>query len=69
VTFVQNVWDGGMEVDTFHTFHWGDIDKDGVWKAHLHSIEQVQRLLLASAQRQGVPFPGLLGSPYGPSHP
>lgn len=45
-----------MEVDTFHTFHWGDSGKDGVWKGNPQNIADVRRLLAESAQRQGVPW-------------
>lgn len=45
------------EVDTFHTFHWGDKDSDGVWRENLDNVDDVRRLLQESAVRQKVDFP------------
>lgn len=46
-----------MEVDTFHTFHWGDKGDDGVWKGNPEHIQDVRRLLAESSVRQKVEFP------------
>lgn len=43
-----------MEVDTFHTFHWGDKGPDGVWKGNPAHIPDVRRLQAESAKRQGI---------------
>ena len=48
-----------MEVDTFHTFHWGDKDEDGVWRAIPENIEDLRTLFRESAARQGVEWPTL----------
>jgi len=55
--FVRQKWDEGYEVDTFHTFHWGDIEPDGVWRGHRENVADVRRLLSESAKRQGLSFP------------
>ncbi|TFY75811.1 hypothetical protein EWM64_g8201 [Hericium alpestre] len=56
-TFVRNKWNESMEVDTFHTFHWGDRDAAGVWRGNPVNIRDVSRLLQDSAERQHVQFP------------
>ncbi|KAI0947456.1 hypothetical protein AcW1_007678 [Taiwanofungus camphoratus] len=56
-TFVRQMWSEGHEVDTFHTFHWGDRGPDGIWKSNPDHIPDVRRLLAESAQRQGLDFP------------
>ncbi|CCM01884.1 uncharacterized protein FIBRA_03955 [Fibroporia radiculosa] len=55
-TFVRQKWLQGYEVDTFHTFHWGDRDEDSVWRGKPEHIADVRMLLTESAQRQGVTF-------------
>ncbi|KAI6027519.1 hypothetical protein BKA83DRAFT_4230148 [Pisolithus microcarpus] len=35
-SFVRQKWVEGFEVDTFHTFHWGERGSDGVWKGNYH---------------------------------
>ncbi|KAJ6559904.1 hypothetical protein B0H19DRAFT_944947 [Mycena capillaripes] len=52
-SFVRNQWADGFEVDTFHTFHWGDPTQDG-WKAHDGIVEDTRRVLVESAARQGI---------------
>ena len=52
--FVRKQWRNGYEVDTFHTFHWGEKDESGVWKAIPESVPDVRRLLAESARRQGI---------------
>ncbi|THH11027.1 hypothetical protein EW145_g935 [Phellinidium pouzarii] len=53
-SFVREAWSNDMEVDTFHTFHWGDKDASGVWRAIPENIDDVRLLLRESAARQGV---------------
>ncbi|KAL0961034.1 hypothetical protein HGRIS_006024 [Hohenbuehelia grisea] len=39
--FVRQKWEAGLEVDTFHTFHWGEKGADGVWKGnHSHVADE-----------------------------
>jgi len=56
-SFVRQKWAEGREVDTFHTFHWGDKGTDGVWREDSDSIDDVRGLLQESATRQKVDFP------------
>lgn len=42
------------QVDTFHTFHWGERGDDDVWRAHPGIVEDVRRVLAESAARQGI---------------
>lgn len=58
-TFVRQKWAQGFEVDTFHTFHWGDRGSDGVWRGNPEHIADVRSLLVESARRQGVAFPAV----------
>jgi len=51
-TFVRQKWAEGLEVDTFHTFHWGDKDTDGVWRENPENIVDMRNLLKESAMRQ-----------------
>ncbi|KAI0317777.1 hypothetical protein OF83DRAFT_98452 [Amylostereum chailletii] len=55
--FVRKQWKVGLEVDTFHTFHWGDVDQDGVWKARPELIDDTRMLLKQSAARQNTKLP------------
>jgi len=57
--FVRGQWAQGREVDTFHTFHWGEKNENGgsAWEPRPERIGAVRRLLEDSAARQGVPFP------------
>ncbi|KAI0269812.1 hypothetical protein BC834DRAFT_863487 [Gloeopeniophorella convolvens] len=59
--FVRGKWAEGREVDTFHTFHWGEPSgADGAWVPHPERVGDVRRLLQDSAARQGVvSFPGM----------
>ncbi|KAI0056282.1 hypothetical protein BV25DRAFT_1634477 [Artomyces pyxidatus] len=59
-SFVREKWAAGYEVDTFHTFHWGDPDADGEWRASPGNVQDVRLLLGESARRQGVAFPNLI---------
>ncbi|KAG8906638.1 hypothetical protein FRB99_006426 [Tulasnella sp. 403] len=56
-TFVRQKWEEGYEVDSFHTYHWGDKGPDGVWRADPHSVEEVRRVLSDSFKRQGMAIP------------
>ncbi|KAA1469962.1 hypothetical protein DENSPDRAFT_654147 [Dentipellis sp. KUC8613] len=56
-TFVRNKWNEGFEVDTFHTFHWGDRDEAGVWRGNHENIADVRELLRESALRQFTNLP------------
>ncbi|KAH7913341.1 hypothetical protein BJ138DRAFT_1146234 [Hygrophoropsis aurantiaca] len=57
-SFVRQQWKAGFEVDTFHTFHWGDRDPvDGEWRSNHEHIADVRSLLRESAERQGIEFP------------
>ncbi|TCD62315.1 hypothetical protein EIP91_007082 [Steccherinum ochraceum] len=60
-SFVRQKWTEGFEVDTFHTFHWGDVQDDGVWRGNPAHIPDVRRLLVESAERQKVDFPIRIG--------
>lgn len=61
-SFVRQKWEEGLEVDTFHTFHWGDKGEDGVWRGEPRHIEDVRRLLYESAERQGITWSGAVPS-------
>lgn len=54
---MRQQWEKGLEVDTFHTFHWGDKGPDGVWRGNAEHISDVRKLLAQSAARQGIPWP------------
>jgi len=56
-TFVRQMWAQNYEVDTFHTFHWGDRDSDGIWRGKPEHITDVRNLFAESAHRQGIEFP------------
>lgn len=57
--FVRQKWAEGMEVDTFHTYHWGKKDSEGLWAETPGSIQDMRKLLQESAMRQGVDFPNI----------
>jgi len=50
--FVRQQWEMGYEVDTFHTFHWGDIE-GGRFKAHIGIIDEARAVMRESFKRQG----------------
>ncbi|KAI0036553.1 hypothetical protein K488DRAFT_40997, partial [Vararia minispora EC-137] len=50
--FVRQQWREGKEVDTFHTFHWGEKQGDGVWRGDSSLIEDTRAVLQESAARQ-----------------
>lgn len=56
-SFVRQKWEEGYEVDTFHTFHWGERGDDNVWRANYENVEDIRRLLRESAERQQIVFP------------
>ena len=56
--FVRGQWAQGREVDSFHSFHWGEPSGEGGrWEPRPERIRDVQQLLHESAARQGIPFP------------
>lgn len=63
-SFVRQKWAEGYEVDTFHTFHWGERGEDGVWQGDYRHVADVRYLLRESAHRQGMGdvFPLNLGN-------
>jgi hypothetical protein len=69
-SFVRQTWAQGYEVDTFHTFHWGERDEDGVWRGDHGHVADVRHLLRESANRQGLGdvFPVNLGDDAGTAH-
>ena len=56
---MRGVWGAGGEVDTFHTFHWGERGADGAWRADPAHVPDIRALLAESAARQGVEFPAV----------
>lgn len=54
---MRQKWAQGYEVDTFHTFHWGDKGADGVWIENPENIDDVLNLQRESAARQKLNFP------------
>lgn len=56
--FVRGQWAQGREVDSFHSFHWGEPSGEGGrWEPLPERIGDVRQLLHESAARQGIPFP------------
>ncbi|KAI9512395.1 hypothetical protein F5148DRAFT_898836 [Russula earlei] len=58
--FVRGQWAQGREVDTFHSFHWGELSGQGdaaTWEPRPERVGDMRRLLQDSAARQGIPFP------------
>ncbi|KAG9315655.1 hypothetical protein JVU11DRAFT_3300 [Chiua virens] len=53
-SFVRQKWAQGYEVDTFHTFHWGERGEDGAWRGDHDHVADVRHLLRESAHRQGL---------------
>ncbi|KAF7422592.1 hypothetical protein PC9H_010748 [Pleurotus ostreatus] len=53
-TYVRQRWEEGYEVDTFHTFHWGEKDESGVWRGNYNHVADIQHLQKESAIRQGI---------------
>ncbi|KAJ7478909.1 hypothetical protein FB451DRAFT_1450504 [Mycena latifolia] len=56
-TYVRDLWAEGYEVDSFHSFHWGDIQGDGVFRPNKDSIKDMRALLNDSFIRQGIAPP------------
>jgi len=53
--FVRGQWAQGREVDTFHTFHWGEPGGEGgAWEPRPERVGDVRQLLQDSAVRQGI---------------
>jgi hypothetical protein len=58
--FVRGQWAQGREVDSFHSFHWGEPGgSGGAWEPRPQRIGDVRLLLQDSAARQGISFPKL----------
>ena len=56
--FVRGQWAQGREVDSFHSFHWGELSGEGGrWEPRPERVGDVRQLLHESAARQGIPFP------------
>ncbi|KAF8501014.1 hypothetical protein F5888DRAFT_1324947 [Russula emetica] len=56
--FVRGQWAQGREVDSFHSFHWGEPSGEGgQWEPRPERIRDVRQLLHESAARQGIPIP------------
>ncbi|KAJ6573165.1 hypothetical protein DFH09DRAFT_1312414 [Mycena vulgaris] len=53
-TFVRDLWADGYEVDSFHSFHWGDIQDDGVFGPNQNSVVDMRALFSDSFERQGI---------------
>ncbi|KAJ7479116.1 hypothetical protein FB451DRAFT_1395716 [Mycena latifolia] len=56
-TYVRDLWAEGYEVDSFHSFHWGDIQADGVFGPNKDSFKDMRALLNDSFIRQGIAPP------------
>ncbi|KAJ6606832.1 hypothetical protein B0H10DRAFT_2074586 [Mycena sp. CBHHK59/15] len=54
-SFVRQKWEEGFEVDSLHTFHWGDTHEDGFFRANENSVEDIRSLLEDSFERQQLP--------------
>lgn len=68
-SFVRQKWAEGYEVDTFHTFHWGERGEDEVWRGNHAHVADVRHLQRESAYRQGFGdvFPVNQGNDDGPT--
>ncbi|KAJ7033236.1 hypothetical protein C8F04DRAFT_1104983 [Mycena alexandri] len=53
-TYVREKWEEGYEVDSFHSFHWGDMQDDGFFGPNKNSVADMQTLLADSFGRQGI---------------
>ncbi|KAF7303914.1 Glycosyltransferase family 2 protein [Mycena indigotica] len=53
-TFVRDRWAAGSEVDTFHSFHWGDVQEGGFFRPHENIVIELQRLTRDSFKRQNI---------------
>ncbi|KAK7025264.1 hypothetical protein R3P38DRAFT_3269974 [Favolaschia claudopus] len=52
-TWVREQWENGLEVDTFHTFHWGSGHAE-MFKMREGIVEDTRLVLTRSAARQGI---------------
>ena len=55
--FVRGQWAQGREVDSFHTFHWGEPSGNSSWEPRPERIGDMRQLFQDSAARQGISFP------------
>ncbi|KAJ6503064.1 hypothetical protein DFH09DRAFT_912586, partial [Mycena vulgaris] len=53
-TFVRDLWADGYEVDSFHSFHWGEIQNDGVFGPNQNSVVDMRALFSDSFERQEI---------------
>ncbi|KAJ7183899.1 hypothetical protein C8R46DRAFT_1186759 [Mycena filopes] len=53
-TYVREKWDEGYEVDSFHSFHWGDTQDDGFFGPNKNSVADMRTLLADSFERQRI---------------
>ncbi|KAJ7614481.1 hypothetical protein FB45DRAFT_937039 [Roridomyces roridus] len=58
-SYVRQKWEEGYEVDSFHTFHWGDIQADGFFGPNKDVVGNMRALLADSFRRQGIKDPVL----------
>ncbi|KAJ7662887.1 hypothetical protein B0H17DRAFT_952953 [Mycena rosella] len=56
-TYVRDLWAEGYEVDSFHSFHWGDIQENGFFGPNTGSVADMRTLLADSFRRQGIAPP------------
>ncbi|KAJ7093280.1 hypothetical protein B0H15DRAFT_947420 [Mycena belliarum] len=56
-TYVRDLWAEGYEVDSFHSFHWGDIQDDGFFGPNKNSVADMRALLRDSFARQRIESP------------
>ncbi|KAJ7912217.1 hypothetical protein B0H13DRAFT_2660188 [Mycena leptocephala] len=53
-SFVRQKWEEGYEVDSLHSFHWGDIQDDGFFGPNKNSVADMRALFADSFKRQGI---------------
>ncbi|KAF7324508.1 hypothetical protein MKEN_00491500 [Mycena kentingensis (nom. inval.)] len=53
-TFVRDRWAEGAEVDTFHSFHWGDTQAGGFFGPHETSVVELRSAMKDSFARQRI---------------
>ncbi|KAJ7090495.1 hypothetical protein C8R44DRAFT_720213 [Mycena epipterygia] len=53
-SFVRYKWEEGYEVDSLHSFHWGDVQDDGFFGPNKNSVADMRALFVDSFKRQGI---------------
>ncbi|KAF7302294.1 hypothetical protein MIND_00796800 [Mycena indigotica] len=53
-TYVRDLWAQGYEVDSFHSFHWGNIQADGFFGPNKNTVQDMKTLLADSFARQRI---------------